>query len=39
MIVQIQNILQESKNTLEKTIKWFKNPKNLKDYNSQSYSI
>ena len=24
---------------LKKTIEWFKNPKNLKDYNSKSYSI
>ena len=24
---------------LKKTIEWFQDPKNLKDYNSQSYSI
>ena len=24
---------------LKKTIEWFKDPKNLKDYNSKSYSI
>tara|TARA_B100000575_G_C23109226_1_gene640557 strand:- start:311 stop:1306 length:996 start_codon:yes stop_codon:yes gene_type:complete len=33
------NGLKGFKLALEKTIKWFKNPKNLKDYNSQSYSI